>query len=92
MIALSRNPNHVFAHAQGQIPYQCIKDGLNYRNTGCGGRIYLEAMPICEELHSKIDADFNGDAFPELESISVVDIKLIAKDTSHFLLLKNRNF
>ena len=80
VIALSRNPNHNFPHAQradslsGALE---VASSMGKNIWICGGEeIYREAMPICEELHlTKIDADFNGDAyFPSWEEYFPLEV------------------
>jgi len=71
VVALTRNPNLTFAHAQraGSLKESIrLASAMSNNVWICGGeQIYAEAMPLCEELHlTQIDADFVGDThFPD---------------------------
>lgn len=68
VIALSRNPNIEFAHAQKA---KSLNESLSLANKLnrivwiCGGRaIYKEALPLADRLYlTEIDAEFCGDVY-----------------------------
>ena len=68
VIALSRNPNMKFAHAEKAKSLSealSLANKLNRTVWICGGRaIYKEALPLADHLYlTEIDAEFCGDVY-----------------------------